>query len=73
MKINSPGYDISIIKFSANGSNRLYATYLGGSGNEQPHSMICDAQGNLIIAGRSNSKNYPGHAWQWLSVTIMIL
>ncbi|MBK7559551.1 MAG: hypothetical protein IPI54_15475 [Chitinophagaceae bacterium] len=22
--------------------------------------MICDAQGNLIIAGRSNSLNYPG-------------
>ncbi len=53
-------YDIAIIKFSANGSNRLYATYLGGSSNEQPHSMICDAQGNLFIAGRSNSPNYPG-------------
>ena len=44
----------------------VFATYLGGSGNEQPHSMICDAAGNLIIAGRSNSfsnpdatKNYP--------------
>lgn len=61
--INEDGtgpYDIAIIKFSANGSNRLYATYLGGSSNEQPHSMICDAQGNLIIAGRSNSANYPG-------------
>lgn len=49
------GYDIAIFKFSANGSRRLYATYLGGSGNEQPHSMISDAQGNLIIAGRTNS------------------
>lgn len=53
------GYDIAIFKFSANGSNRLYATYLGGSGNEQPHSMIADAQGNLVIAGRSSSSNYP--------------
>jgi len=51
---NGP-YDISIIKLSANGANRLYGTYLGGSGNEQPHSMICDAQGNLIVAGRTNS------------------
>ncbi|MBK8788010.1 MAG: PKD domain-containing protein [Chitinophagaceae bacterium] len=57
---NPNGYDISIIKFSANGSNRLFATYIGGSRNEQPHSMICDAQGNLFIAGRSNSNNYPG-------------
>ncbi|MEO7306162.1 MAG: PKD domain-containing protein [Ferruginibacter sp.] len=54
------GYDIAIIKFSANGSNRLYATYLGGSGNEQPSSMICDQQGNLIIGGKSSSNNYPG-------------
>ncbi|MFT3680297.1 MAG: PKD domain-containing protein [Ferruginibacter sp.] len=55
---NGP-YDIAIIKLSSNGSSRLYATYLGGSGNEQPHSMICDGQGNLIVAGRSNSANYP--------------
>ena len=54
-----PGYDIAIFKFSPDGSTRLYATYLGGSGNEQPHSMITDAQGNLIVAGRSSSANYP--------------
>ncbi len=53
------GYDIAIFKFSSNGSNRVYATYLGGSGNEQPHSMIVDAQGNLIVAGRTFSANYP--------------
>jgi gliding motility-associated-like protein len=53
-------YDIAIFKFSPSGNQRLYATYLGGNGNEQPHSMICDAQGNLIIAGRSSSNNYPG-------------
>ncbi len=62
---NGP-YDIAIIKLSADGVNRVYATYLGGAGNEQPHSMICDPAGNLIIAGRSSSfgnadatKNYP--------------
>ncbi|MEO7769163.1 MAG: PKD domain-containing protein, partial [Ferruginibacter sp.] len=62
---NGP-YDIAIIKFSPDGVNRIFATYIGGSGNEQPHSMVCDASGNLTIAGRSNSfsnsdatKNYP--------------
>ncbi|MEO5891224.1 MAG: PKD domain-containing protein, partial [Ferruginibacter sp.] len=61
---NGP-YDIAIMKFSPDGVNRLYATYLGGAGNEQPHSMICDGVGNLVIAGRSNSfsgdasKSYP--------------
>ncbi len=53
------GYDIAIFKFSPNGANRVYATYLGGSGNEQPHSMITDADGNLIVAGRTSSTDYP--------------
>ncbi len=52
-------YDISILKFSPDGRQRLYATYIGGSGDEQPHSMIADASGNLIVAGRTNSINYP--------------
>jgi len=51
--------DIGIIKLSPNGSNRIYATYLGGSGNELPQSLICDPQGELIVAGRSNSGDYP--------------
>ena len=53
------GIDIGIFKFSANGTARMYATYIGGSGVEQPHSIIADAQGNLVIAGMSNSANYP--------------
>ena len=38
---------------------RDYATYVGGSGNEMPQSLVVDGQGNLIIAGRTTSKNYP--------------
>jgi hypothetical protein len=53
------GYDISIIKLSADGSTRIYATYVGGSGNEAPHSMVADRQGNLIVAGRTTSNNFP--------------
>ncbi len=54
-----PGFDVGIIKLSANGSARLYATYLGGSGNEQPHSMIVDHAGNLVVSGRTTSTNFP--------------
>lgn len=53
------GFDIGIMKFTPDGSNRTYATYIGGSGNEQPHSLVVDAQGELVIAGRSNSDDYP--------------
>ena len=47
--------DISISKLSSNGTARVYATYIGGSANEQPHSLVVDAGGNLIVAGRTNS------------------
>ncbi|MFN9112350.1 MAG: hypothetical protein ACK5XN_19965, partial [Bacteroidota bacterium] len=53
--------DIVIIKLSPDGRTRLYATYLGGSGIEQPHSLIADADGNLVVAGRTNSgSSFPG-------------
>ncbi len=51
--------DVSIIKLNPNGSTRIYATYIGGSADEQPHSLIADASGNLVIAGRTSSNNYP--------------
>ena len=54
------GFDIAIMKFDASGANRVYATYLGGAGgNEQPHSLVVDNSGNLVIAGRSTSPDYP--------------
>lgn len=49
------GVDIGLIKLSPDGSSRMYATYLGGAGGEQPHSLIVDPQGNLIVAGRTDS------------------
>lgn len=52
-------FDIGIIKLTPDGSNRVYATYIGGNGKDQPHSLIVDAQGNLVLAGRTNSTNYP--------------
>lgn len=51
--------DIAIMRLTPDGSARIFATYLGGNGLEQPHSMIADAQGNLIVAGRTNSTNFP--------------
>ena len=51
--------DMGIIKFSPDGVNRIYGTYIGGSDNETPHSMYVDQNDNLVIAGRSYSANYP--------------
>ena len=51
--------DIGIIKLSPDGTKRIYATYLGGSQQDVPQSLIVDPQGNLIVAGRTTSPNYP--------------
>ncbi len=51
--------DIGIIKYSPTGVSRLYATYLGGTGSESPHSLIVDSQDNLIIYGTTSSSNFP--------------
>jgi len=53
------GFDISIIKLDPLGRTRIYSTYLGGSSNEQPHSLVVDNQGNLVVAGRTLSTDYP--------------
>ena len=52
-------FDVGIIKFNPNGANKVYATFLGGSNSETPHSMISDAQGNLIVLGRTYSPDFP--------------
>src|SRR5664279_5365022 len=47
------------MKFSSNGRNRIYATYIGGDQNECPHTMYSDPQGNLVVMGRTYSTNFP--------------
>lgn len=51
--------DITISKYDPDGKNLLYATYLGGSSNEYPHSLVVDPIGNLVILGSTFSFNYP--------------
>ncbi|TKK69948.1 PKD domain-containing protein [Ilyomonas limi] len=51
--------DIGLTKFNPTATARVYSTYVGGSGDEQPHSLVVDNAGNLIIAGRTTSKNFP--------------
>ncbi|MBS1600337.1 MAG: PKD domain-containing protein [Bacteroidetes bacterium] len=52
-------YDVGIMKFNPTGTTMLYATYLGGSGDEQPHSLVVDNAGNLVVAGRTSSGDFP--------------
>ena len=51
--------DMSISKFSPDGSTLIASTYLGGNGTEAPHSMIVNSKGELVIYGASSSSNFP--------------
>lgn len=51
--------DAAIYKVSSDGSTLLYATYLGGVHNEQPHSMIVNSKDQLVVLGSTFSFNFP--------------
>lgn len=51
--------DVGITKFNANGNALIYSTYIGGSGNETPNSIIGAPNGDLFIYGVTSSVNFP--------------
>ncbi|WP_046245940.1 DUF7948 domain-containing protein [Hymenobacter terrenus] len=54
--------DIALIKYNTSVSGpaaRVWATYLGGSGADFPHSLVVNSQGELLVLGSSGSANYP--------------
>ncbi|GAA3923662.1 gliding motility-associated C-terminal domain-containing protein [Hymenobacter algoricola] len=54
--------DIAIIKYNTavtGSAARLYATYVGGSSADCPHSLVVNSQGELVILGSTGSANYP--------------
>ena len=60
---NQPTYgggfmDAFILKFQNNGT-RLWASYYGGSGQDQGYGLSTDLQGNLWITGKTDSPNFP--------------
>lgn len=55
-------WDIGLTRFSPNGTSRIYSTFLGGSGDDYPLSMISDPNANLVLMGRTYSTNFPGKA-----------
>ena len=53
--------DIAISKYSADGTDQVYATYMGGSNNELPFSLLEGPNKSLIILGATGSRNFPMH------------
>lgn len=53
------GNDVGIFKFDTSGSIRLWATYLGGSSADMPHSMFVNPMDELLIFGTTGSTDFP--------------
>lgn len=51
--------DVGVTKFNASGTGLLYSTYLGGTGTEAPHSIVCNSAGELYVMGTTGSNNFP--------------
>ncbi len=57
--MNGGNIDMAISKFSADGTSLLYSTYIGGSDNEIPHSLVVNSLNQLCILGTTGSADYP--------------
>lgn len=57
---SSSGMDAFVSKFSADGSELIYSTYIGGWGDDNPEAIAVDHFGYASIAGRTGSSNRSG-------------
>ncbi|MFN3529093.1 MAG: PKD domain-containing protein [Bacteroidia bacterium] len=51
--------DMSISKFTPDGTGLVYSTYLGGSQDDYAMSLVADSLGSLYILGKTQSANFP--------------
>ena len=52
------GNDVVLTKYDTTGSFLIYSTYLGGSGDEVPHSLIV-YENELFVLGTTGSSDFP--------------
>lgn len=51
--------DIAISKYPPDGTSRIYATYIGGTGEDHPHSMVVNSKNELVVMGSTSSIDFP--------------
>ncbi|MBI4854558.1 MAG: SBBP repeat-containing protein [Acidobacteria bacterium] len=52
-------FDAYVVRFSPDGSSIDFATYFGGNDLDKGHGMTIDSDGNIYLAGETNSTNLP--------------
>lgn len=51
--------DLYIARFDSQLTNLLAASFIGGSGWEEPYKLLHDVEGNLYLTGTTGSNDYP--------------
>jgi hypothetical protein len=57
--VNRGHEDAFVVKIDAKGSTLVYATYLGGDGDDVGHGMAVDLDGNAYVTGSTASADFP--------------
>jgi Cep192 domain 4/Beta-propeller repeat len=55
----TPCYDAFVAKLTASGSNLVYSSYLGGTGDDFASSIAADSNGNAYVGGLTSASNFP--------------
>ncbi len=51
--------DMGVSKFMPDGTSLVWSTYVGGSDNDLPHSMVVNSDDELYILGTTGSTDFP--------------
>ena len=51
--------DVFVSKLTPDGQALVYATYLGGSAQDEGHGLAVDARGQVVLTGHTYSTDYP--------------
>jgi hypothetical protein len=51
--------DLVVVKLKSDGSDLIYSTFIGGSGNEWGGDVCVDGSRNIYVAAESSSSNFP--------------
>ena len=57
--VNRGGVDAFVFKLNPAGSTLLYATYIGGRGDDRASGVAVDASGQIYLAGSTASTDFP--------------
>ncbi len=56
---NRGGVDAFVVKFDPTGASLMYATYIGGNGDDRAAGIAVDGSGQAHVAGATGSSNFP--------------